>query len=65
MVTGQLDTANAAYVLDTLTRAGQGCLDGTFAGMITAPVHKGVINDGGVPFPAIPIPRRTDPHRRW
>jgi len=50
VVTGQLDTANAAYVLETLTRAGQGCLDGTFAGMITAPVHKGVINDGGVAF---------------
>ena len=47
---GQLDQANAAYVLETLTRAGQGCLDGTFAGMITAPVHKGVINDGGVAF---------------
>lgn len=47
---GQLDRANAAYVLETLTRAGQGCLDGTFAGMITAPVHKGVINDGGVAF---------------
>jgi 4-hydroxythreonine-4-phosphate dehydrogenase len=47
---GQLDKANAAYVLQTLTRAGQGCLDGTFAGMITAPVHKGVINDGGVAF---------------
>ncbi|WP_434775636.1 4-hydroxythreonine-4-phosphate dehydrogenase PdxA [Pseudomonas oryzihabitans] len=50
VVTGQLDTANARYVLQTLTRAGQGCLDGTFAGMITAPVHKGVINDGGVAF---------------
>jgi 4-hydroxythreonine-4-phosphate dehydrogenase len=50
VVTGQLDTTNAHYVLQTLTRAGQGCLDGTFAGMITAPVHKGVINDGGVAF---------------
>lgn len=50
VVTGQLDTANAHYVLRTLNRAGQGCLDGTFAGMITAPVHKGVINDGGVAF---------------
>ncbi len=50
VITGQLDTANAAYVLETLTRAGKGCLDGTFAGMITAPVHKGVINDGGVAF---------------
>ncbi|KAF1056024.1 MAG: 4-hydroxythreonine-4-phosphate dehydrogenase [Pseudomonas delhiensis] len=47
---GRLDPANADYVLQTLTRAGQGCLDGTFAGMITAPVHKGVINEGGVAF---------------
>lgn len=47
---GQLDTANAAYVLQTLTRAGQGCLDGLFDGMITAAVHKGVINDAGIAF---------------
>lgn len=47
---GQLDVANAAYVLQTLTRAGQGCLDGDFAGMITAPVHKGVINQAGIAF---------------
>ncbi|SDO36657.1 4-hydroxythreonine-4-phosphate dehydrogenase PdxA [Pseudomonas jinjuensis] len=47
---GKLDPANAAYVLETLTRAGRGCLDGTFAGMITAPVHKGVINEGGIAF---------------
>ena len=50
VVAGQLDKANAAYVLETLTRAGQGCIDGTFAGMITAPVHKGVINEAGIPF---------------
>lgn len=47
---GQFDTANAAYVLQTLTRAGQSCLDGLFDGMITAPVHKGVINDAGIAF---------------
>ncbi|GLZ84915.1 4-hydroxythreonine-4-phosphate dehydrogenase 1 [Metapseudomonas resinovorans] len=47
---GQLAPANADYVLDTLTRAGQGCLDGLFAGMITAPVHKGVINEAGIAF---------------
>jgi 4-hydroxythreonine-4-phosphate dehydrogenase len=47
---GQLNPANAAYVLETLTRAGQGCLDGDFAGMITAPVHKGVINEAGIAF---------------
>lgn len=47
---GQLNAENARYVLETLTRAGQGCLDGHFAGMITAPVHKGVINEGGITF---------------
>ncbi|MDA0425036.1 4-hydroxythreonine-4-phosphate dehydrogenase PdxA [Stutzerimonas frequens] len=47
---GQLDPRNAHYVLETLTRAGRGCLDGSFAGMITAPVHKGVINEAGIPF---------------
>ena len=50
VISGQLDQANAAFVLQTLTRAGQGCLDGHFAGMITAPVHKGVINDSGIAF---------------
>ena len=47
---GRLETANAAYVLDTLTRAVDGCLDGRYAGMVTAPVHKGVINDAGIGF---------------
>ncbi|MCY1415581.1 4-hydroxythreonine-4-phosphate dehydrogenase [compost metagenome] len=47
---GKLDSANAGYVLETLTRASQGCLNGDFAGMITAPVHKGVINEGGIAF---------------
>ncbi len=50
VVTGQLNQANAQHVLETLTRAGQGCLDGVFSAMITAPVHKGIINDAGVPF---------------
>jgi 4-hydroxythreonine-4-phosphate dehydrogenase len=50
VVTGQLNKANGAFVLETLTRAGQGCMDGSFAGMITAPVHKGVINEGGNAF---------------
>jgi len=47
---GQLNPHNGHYVLETLTRAGQGCIDGAFAGMITAPVHKGVINEAGIPF---------------
>ncbi len=47
---GRLDPRNAAYVLETLTRAVDGCLDGRFAAMVTAPVHKAVINEAGIPF---------------
>lgn len=47
---GKLDQQNAAYVLKTLDRALQGCVSGEFAGMVTAPVHKGIINDSGIPF---------------
>ena len=47
---GQLNPANAQYILTTLTRATEGCQQGEFAAMVTAPVHKGVINDAGVTF---------------
>lgn len=48
--TGKLNAANAPYVLETLTKATLGCLEGTFQALITAPVHKGVINDAGIKF---------------
>ncbi|MEW9898133.1 4-hydroxythreonine-4-phosphate dehydrogenase PdxA [Chitinivorax sp. PXF-14] len=47
---GKLNPANGQYVLDTLERAVAGCLSGEFAAMVTAPVHKGVINEAGVAF---------------
>lgn len=47
---GVLNPANADYVLQTLQRAALGCVSGEFAAMVTAPLHKGVINDAGVPF---------------
>ena len=47
---GRLDPANARYVLALLDRATDGCQSGEFDAMVTAPVHKGVINDSGVPF---------------
>lgn len=47
---GRLNPGNAGYVLDTLRHAAEGCLSGRYAGMVTAPVHKGVINDAGIPF---------------
>jgi len=47
---GHLDAANSPYVLRLLDRAITGCIDGEFGGMVTAPVHKAVINDAGIPF---------------
>jgi 4-hydroxythreonine-4-phosphate dehydrogenase len=47
---GKLDPANSAYVLQVLDRAIDGCLAGEFDAMVTAPVHKGVINEAGIAF---------------
>jgi len=50
VVPGQLSTENGHYVVDTLARACDGCINGEFAALITGPVHKGVINEAGIPF---------------
>jgi len=50
VVVGRLDTANVPYVLETLATATDGCLEGRFAGLITGPVQKSIINDAGVSF---------------
>ena len=47
---GKLNSANSPYVLALLTRAVQGCLSGEFTGIVTTPVHKGIINDAGIKF---------------
>lgn len=47
---GRLNPHNAHYVLKTLDRGIAGCKSGVFDAMVTAPVHKGVINDAGVAF---------------
>ncbi|NPU92298.1 MAG: 4-hydroxythreonine-4-phosphate dehydrogenase PdxA [Gammaproteobacteria bacterium] len=47
---GQLNPANAAYVLETLEKAVDGCHAGTFSALVTGPVQKSVINDAGIPF---------------
>lgn len=50
VVTGQLDVANAEYVIRLLDRAIAGCESREFAAMVTAPLHKGIINDAGRSF---------------
>lgn len=46
----QLNTANARYVIDTLSRAAEGCLSQEFGAVVTGPVHKGIINEAGIGF---------------
>lgn len=48
--TGELSASNAEYVLNTLTVAANGCINGLFSGMVTGPVHKGIINESGIAF---------------
>jgi 4-hydroxythreonine-4-phosphate dehydrogenase len=50
VIAGSLDARNSQYVLETLKRAALGCLENVFDAMVTAPVHKGVINDAGIAF---------------
>ena len=49
-VPGVLEPRNAPYVIAQLERALEGCVRGEFAAMVTAPVHKAVINDAGIAF---------------
>jgi 4-hydroxythreonine-4-phosphate dehydrogenase len=49
-VAGRLDARNGPYVLRLLERACDGAVSGEFAAIVTAPVHKAVINDAGIPF---------------
>lgn len=48
--TGKLNVANAEYVVKTLVSASQRCLSQQVQALVTAPVHKGIINDAGIPF---------------
>lgn len=50
VIPSTLDTRNGLYVVETLARACDGCLNGEFSALVTGPVHKGIINDAGVHF---------------
>lgn len=47
---GKLATANANYVIETLKQACDACHRNAAHALITGPVHKGIINNAGVPF---------------
>jgi 4-hydroxythreonine-4-phosphate dehydrogenase len=50
VIAGQADPRNAAYVIDMLDRACDGCTNGEFAAMVTAPVQKSALMDAGYAF---------------
>ncbi len=49
-IPGRLNPANSRYVLRTLEAAADGCREGAFDAMVTAPLQKSVINDAGIAF---------------
>ena len=49
-VFGEADPDNAEFVIASLLRAAQGCINGQFHGMVTGPVNKAVINAGGIAY---------------
>ncbi len=49
-VAGKLTSKNSSYVLQTLDTAISLCQQQQVAAMVTAPLHKGIINDAGIPF---------------
>jgi 4-hydroxythreonine-4-phosphate dehydrogenase len=49
-VCGVADKANAQSQLNALKRAVEGCSRGEFSALVTGPMHKGIINEAGIPF---------------
>jgi len=49
-VCGSLNPSNALYILETLQLAVSGCQKNEFDALVTGPVHKGIINEAGIPF---------------
>ena len=47
---GTLDEVNGSHVIAMLDQAAALCAAGECHAMVTGPVHKGVINDAGIPF---------------
>jgi 4-hydroxythreonine-4-phosphate dehydrogenase len=50
VIAGRPDAGNAAYVIGMLDRACDGCMNGEFAAMVTAPVQKSTLMDAGYAF---------------
>lgn len=49
-IAGKLDRQNAGYVLECIRLAVESIQQGVCHALMTGPIHKGVINDAGIPF---------------
>ena len=49
-IAGQLNPENGHYVVETLRIACEKNISGEFDAVVTGPVHKGLINQAGIPF---------------
>lgn len=47
---GILNSQNAVYVLNMLKIGVEACMNGLFDALVTAPIHKGIINEAGISF---------------
>lgn len=47
---GLLNVKNSSYVIETLTKACQGCIENEFSALVTGPVNKKIIQDSGISF---------------
>ncbi|MCB1615583.1 MAG: 4-hydroxythreonine-4-phosphate dehydrogenase PdxA [Pseudomonadales bacterium] len=50
VIAGHVSPSNAPYVLQCISQAVESCVNGNTSALVTAPVHKGVINQSGVFF---------------
>ena len=61
---GEPDPRNARAVIDALRLGADACLRGHCDGLVTGPVHKAVINDGGIPYTGTTELLATQANRR-
>ncbi len=50
VIAGQLNIAHAKPILHSLQLAAQSCLSKHADALVTGPVHKGIMNEAGIPF---------------
>ncbi len=49
-VLGKPETENVSYILNTIDEAVRACMSGCVDALVTGPIHKGIINAGGIQF---------------